>query len=118
MVIGSGISIDGDVMGCHGIVDYWVVKLSPVTDVQNTLSDEPELRTFPNPTTGNIQVQVDENDALDQLILTDPRGKQILNQPFNNPSRSINLGGLSNGVYFLETLTLKGKLYWSKIIKQ
>ena len=70
-------SEDGDVSGNYGAVDYWIVKLSKVTDVT---TPDPLKETFtisPNPTTGQITVQLDEYTQAKSYDLFDGTGKLV-----------------------------------------
>jgi hypothetical protein len=64
------------------------------------------LRAFPNPTVGNLAVEIFVNDAEKyQIILSDITGREILvsaqNLPVGINQLTLDMSGLKNGLYFL-----------------
>ena len=69
------------------------------------------LQVFPNPTTGNLNVSLDIEKSSDLIFkVVDIQGKVVYNERIENTLIGLNqnelqLGNLSNGVYFLQVLT-------------
>lgn len=69
------------------------------------------LQVFPNPSTGNINVSLDIEKSSDLVFkVVDIQGKVVYNERIENTFIGLNqnelqLGNLSNGVYFLQVLT-------------
>lgn len=60
--------------------------------------DQFELSLFPNPTKGNLQIEIPENG---EVLLCDFNGKQLMQTQFETGHQNINLSFLSTGLYFL-----------------
>lgn len=113
---GYSASNDGDVTGNHGGNDVWVVKLNPIVGI-NEQQKVPEWQVFPNPTTGFIEIQTDENDPATIVTITDALGKIPLERHTPNTWR-INMSLLPDGVYMIAIVTQSGKRAQKKILKQ
>ena len=60
------------------------------------------LRAFPNPTNGQLNIELPETPDPYKLILLDPQGKVIaLSDLKANERRQLDLSGFANGTYFL-----------------
>ena len=71
-----------------------------------TSINETEMDLFsvsPNPTTGFINIQVNENLIGTKFKIQDEVGRLILKQSFNSKITTIDLSELSQGIYFLKT---------------
>ena len=98
---GGSNSNDGDVSGNHGANDAWVVKLSSVLGMDESLYNN--LVSFsPNPVTNILNVNVNDNMINQKYSITDILGKLIVEGKLNENSSSINVEYLSKGVYFLK----------------
>ncbi len=75
-----------------------------------------ELELFPNPTSQSIEVIIDQPSLrrVDYRVL-DPFGK-VQQHGYLHASRSINLGHLSPGPYYIQ-LWFEGRTYFGKIMK-
>ncbi|MEO0273356.1 MAG: T9SS type A sorting domain-containing protein, partial [candidate division WOR-3 bacterium] len=57
IICGKSDSDDGDVSGHHGGGDFWVVKLSPSTEITEATKPEIlEISVFPNPFNSSVQI--------------------------------------------------------------
>lgn len=70
------------------------------------------LNVFPNPTTGNLTIS---SSVVDVTIynLSSAVVKTVV-----NPEGKLNISALANGVYLLKMVTVDGKVFVSKIIKE
>jgi len=68
---------------------------------------------FPNPASGNLNINLAENKASD-LEITDMTGR-VLKTEFINSSSVINISGLHDGVYFAK-LNQDGNIYIQKLV--
>ncbi|MGA2296026.1 MAG: T9SS type A sorting domain-containing protein [FCB group bacterium] len=114
IVAGSTGSNDGDVSGNHGGSDFWIVKLSPETAVNESQSDNFELSQIrPNPTDNSVRV--DFNLPLSTNLsfnLYDISGNLIskLKEQFYNSGQiteNLNLGNIPTGTYLLKLESLR-----------
>jgi hypothetical protein len=91
------------------------VKLSTPTgtaDIQDNLNWE----VFPNPTTGILEIQMDDNNPFVVSIL-DLLGRKLIEQETVS-NKSIDMSNLPNGVYIVQALSQAGKIDQKKIVKQ
>ncbi len=76
---------------------------------------EPTFSIYPNPTTGIIDINLDNNyNSL--LVLTDLLGKPIIHKVFNNSTR-VDLGLMKKGLYILSIQQNNNTIIIRKIIK-
>ncbi|MFV0589805.1 MAG: zinc-dependent metalloprotease [Draconibacterium sp.] len=75
-----------------------------------------QLDVCPNPTTGIVNVSVDNNEAF-SVYVASMQGQiiEVINNAYNQTE--INLEGLPSGVYFLRVVS-KGKITSAKVLKQ
>jgi len=113
IIAGETNSNDGDVTGLHGSQsDYWVVKLSPLTAIEEE-SNKGAFNIYPNPATNEILISnsgfliftVEIIDVLGQL--------QIPN--FKPQTNSVDISSLRSGIYFVKVF-IGENLYCKKLI--
>ena len=71
-----------------------------------------EIKVFPNPTTGLLQLQ---NVNADRVMVLDNLGKVMLVE--NRPNHQIDISDLATGLYFLQVVVGKN-IYNTKVIKE
>lgn len=98
---GGTSSNDGDVSGNYGANDAWVVKLSSVLGMDESLFNN-LVSLFPNPVSNILNVNVNDNMVDQKYTITDILGKLIVEGKLNENSSSINVENLSKGVYFIK----------------
>lgn len=113
-ITGYSNSLDGDITGGHDIYDYWVVKLSP-EQLSNQSFEKLNLSIYPNPTKNILNLKFPNDDVIENLIISDLLGKEVLNS--NENSKQINVNNLSKGLYIINASS-SDKKYQSKFIKQ
>jgi len=111
IIAGSSTSDDGDVSGNHGGSDYWIVKLSGTTGINDTDAETANrLLLYPNPNKGSFILEgVVPGPGNYTLTITDVSAQQVYKQHIkisagNTLHREINTGNLPPGVYFLHLL--------------
>lgn len=113
VVVGYTWSINGDVIGNHGVQDAWIIKLGP--DLSTDTFQLQNLMIFPNPTKNIIQYQTADNVSLEKITIIDTTGKIVLTQTMN--TSQINVESLESGIYFLKATSEKNN-YNCKFIKE
>jgi len=111
IIAGFSTSDDGDVSGNHGGSDYWIVKLSGTTGINDTDAETANrLLLYPNPNKGSFILEgVVPGPGNYTLTITDVSAQQVYKQHIkisagNTLHREINTGNLLPGVYFLHLL--------------
>jgi hypothetical protein len=102
IIAGSTLSNDGDVTGNHGNHDYWVVKLSALTSIEEYKT--PELRVFPNPVRSILTILLPgKEEFIIQII--DLFGKLIYSEKTNSTQINLDMTNFPEGDYFLKMQT-------------
>lgn len=73
------------------------------------------LTVYPNPATDQVSIQLKEVVAIQSVSLYDQTGR-LLRQL--NAARTVSVGNLAPGLYYLEVVTKDGQTYRKSIIKQ
>ncbi len=111
VVAGGTESNDGDVMGFHGSDDFWVVKLASQVSISQ-VSSAPEVATFPNPITDNIEVS---GLNAGKAVIYDVTGRIVAERPMANV---ISFTEMPSGLYILKLYDDLGRLaYFGKVVK-
>jgi len=111
---GNTRSNDGDVSGNHGWVDSWLVKLGDFTYIE-TKDIFPTSSVFPNPSSTNITILLNNNDNIGQqgLYIYDYSGGLVEYLKYDNSERIIiDISNFRKGLYFYRlqnTKALSGK---------
>jgi hypothetical protein len=116
IIAGETYSNDGDVSGNHGHDDVWVVKLNAPT-VTSEIQDNKNWTLFPNPTSGSLEIKMNDNNPVVLVSVTDLLGRHLLEQKVISPG-NIDLCNLPIGIYVVSALSEAGKIYQKKIVKE
>ena len=116
IVAGSSRSNDGDVTGNHGDFDIWVVKLSPSVGINQTSLSS--ISIYPNPTTGNITINLREVKKEIQTKVINSLGKVILTQQFESTSIANLEINAPTGFYYLQIEIPNEGTITKKFVKQ
>jgi hypothetical protein len=76
-----------------------------------------QLRAFPNPTTGQLNLDLPVSSAAYQFVLRDLTGKTVLHKQNGSNRESLNIDELPNGTYFLEAISAENR-YKTLVVKQ
>ena len=74
------------------------------------------IKVYPNPTTGQLQIERQENEAL-EIRITDQLGRVLQTQQLQNKVETIDLSELPAGIYFL-SMDNGQKRVTQKVVKQ
>jgi len=76
-----------------------------------------EFSVFPNPTKNTLNIQ--SNERLKNIIITDMQGRIIIEKSFNDYNTSIDLSNIEKGIYFANIYDTNNKLRKTeKVIKE
>lgn len=70
---------------------------------------------YPNPTTGNVTIQLTELNSNTELTVIDMSGRKILSEQLSQLQTTIDLSDNNSGIYII-TVTSNDKLYREKVI--
>jgi hypothetical protein len=83
------------------------------------IAENSELKPYkfyPNPSSGNVTLEVDENFAIKKIILSTTQGREVRKLTNTaNENIVLDFSSLSKGIYLLEVQT-SGKTYYDKIV--
>lgn len=97
--------------------DIFVLKMNPITTSTNTLRKDIPVSIFPNPSTGTVNILLDESLKDVEIILADITGKIISTRSHNSfISTSFELPE-TKGIYLLTITTKKEGKTTMKLIK-
>lgn len=75
----------------------------------NNIATDPQLLIYPNPTTDNIQISIQDQNELSELSLSDFAGREIMHSSAQGKQTTLSVRGLSPGVYMLR-LSMKNSI--------
>ncbi|MFA7446263.1 MAG: PQQ-dependent sugar dehydrogenase [Flavobacteriaceae bacterium] len=93
----------GTVHKIHGSVP------ASITDIENS------IKVFPNPANDFLFVESTSNAMISEMVLYDILGKEILRKSFGTTSATLDVSGVSNGLYILKIGSSDGKISSHKI---
>jgi hypothetical protein len=113
IITGSSESFDGDVIGNHGSADYWVVKITSPTAV-NELSQQISYQLYPNPAAENVIVRSDKR--IDNIQLLNSTG-MVTGVVIKHHGAEVILetGQLPDGMYMLQ-FDIEGQRVNEKVV--
>lgn len=88
-------------------------------EVPDTKVDEvfPELNMYPNPTSGEITIAMEERVSAFEITVFDVMGQMLFRQHVNGNNANVTLAGLSKGVYFVRVDSEKGMAMRKVVVK-
>ena len=79
--------------------------------------NESQVLVFPNPTAGELNIQITSTQEF-QFTLYNSLGEKIIEKTFSGKSNTFNLSAYSNGIYFYKIISEKNIIKTGKVIKQ
>lgn len=111
----TGVEIRGIVFGSMNCES---VSLEDNNFSEATLEilDEIEIVVYPNPTTGSVEISVDQE--IEQILVVEPSGK-IIHRANNQEivAQELNLSQLPEGIYVMHVLFENGKTKYMRVVK-
>lgn len=112
IVSGSTGSTSGDVTGHHGLIDAWVVKLSPEQlGISENQQHKPNL--YPNPAKDFFYL--DHLPKESTITITDMSGRKLFSQKYNEEKIKISTSAFSEGIYMVHIKNKRGIILSKKI---
>lgn len=85
-----------------------------ITDVDDVISETEKISIYPNPTDGILNISV-SNGSIDNIIVTDITGNELMNQAVNADQAEIDLSAYNKGLYLVKILT-ENDSYTKKVV--
>jgi hypothetical protein len=107
---GSSNSVNGDVTGNHGDLDYWLVKLSNPTIIDKVIKEQ-DFIMYPNPVIKEVNIEFFDLNRNGNLTIKNILGQTIkqiedIDAP-GNITITLDLTELPRGLYFVQLNTDK-----------
>ncbi len=116
IMIGYTSSEDIDVTENKGIMDFWIVKLSSLSNTNEEMENFPVISLSPNPVSDRLHIHSEQPGEL-LIQVSDIRGKTLISTTSNLKHSTIDLRHLPSATY-LVSISTKGQTVSHKIIKQ
>lgn len=85
-----------------------------ITDVDDVISESEKISIYPNPTDGILNISV-SNGSIDNIVVTDITGNELMNQAVNADQAEIDLSAYNKGLYLVKILT-ENDSYTKKVV--
>lgn len=95
----------------------WITKGAGTASVDQEEQKGVVLNIYPNPTKGQINIQIENSYEIQELRILNVLGKEIQQINSIQDQMTLELSG-SNGLYYLEATSFDGSVKTSKVIKQ
>lgn len=104
LMISSAASNNGDVVGGHGLYDFWITRLDylSTTGIASVNTSSGEIQLSPNPASDRTVIRTLKGMESGTYVLRDLSGKAILRGSLQNGRAVVNLQSLEPGVYVAE----------------
>lgn len=99
-----------------GETEDYCVEISPPVGIGSEAARRLDVRVSPNPTSGQLNVQLEKNNNYTLHILN-TLGQVILSQAADMQT-TIDLKDINSGIYFLKVMDKNHTLYTTRIIKE
>ncbi|MBK8557426.1 MAG: thiol protease/hemagglutinin PrtT [Lewinellaceae bacterium] len=107
--------------GYDGATGSLGIKVTPIpaSAAHNVLADSPLLSVYPNPSTGNLTISLEGNNAMESYTLSDLSGRVVKNVQLSQSVQQATaaLRSLPKGMYMLQVRS-GDKVFTEKIVLQ
>lgn len=97
----------------------WLPNQEVLIQINESLSQSSfqlsDFKVFPNPTQGQISVQLPNDSSKSQLNITDLQGRSILNTETHSAEITLNIENMPDGLYLLQIIN-ENQIFTHKII--
>ncbi len=103
-------------LNCTDTSTCFFIQLSAIEDLENL---DKYLKIFPNPVGDVLNIEMDLRLEQLSISIINVEGKEmIFEKSYQQSIKSIDLSGLSNGIYIVKAEVAGGGLHYFKIVKQ
>lgn len=118
IVGGTTYSSDVDVSGNNGGYDYWIAKIEDPNSSVEEKENESFFQLGPNPTSGQLQIDLGRTHRRIQLTIRDLTGRTVHKQEIENVESFRTRIEEKPGLYFVELRSEDGRKEVRKVMKK
>ncbi len=101
---------------CDDGASDWAGPVTFNTQEMGTIEFDNQITLYPNPTTGIINLQ--SKEKINSVLVYNLTGQRMSIKSLNKENTSIDISGLSNGIYFVEVILNDKTIKRHKVIKK
>ena len=94
------------------------IEFSSLVGVSDIAIDESGISIYPNPTSGSLNIEMENEIGEIEIAIFDVRGRKIFTQSTSGLFTKINTGKFDNGVYLLKIISEDKTIHKMKFIKE
>jgi len=113
VTMGDNVIIEGGDFGNTETVFFSVDNMAGLEDFTTN-----PITVYPNPSAGIYTVSVNQGLTDVNYTVFNMLGQAVANGKFVNGANTVNITGMSKGVYFIKAADASGKMFTTKLIKE
>ncbi|WP_417354280.1 T9SS type A sorting domain-containing protein [Flavobacterium sp.] len=113
VTMGDNVIIEGGDFGNTETVFFSVDNMAGLEDFTTN-----PITVYPNPSAGIYTVSVNQGLTDVNYTIFNMLGQAVANGKFVNGANTVNITGMSKGVYFIKAADASGKMFTTKLIKE
>ena len=86
-----------------------------LSEISDNTSEINSVSIYPNPTSGRINVVINNNENINDVVVLDLTGKVLMSQSVNSNKASLDLSSYSKGMYLVKVITAEDS-YVKKVV--
>ena len=100
-----------DVMSGDYVLGMWDEEHAAIIETES----DSEINIYPNPAEGKINIEL-KNDIKGKVVICNQLGQIVREMKINDKNMTINLDGLSSGIYTVNVMNKKNVVYSEKVV--
>lgn len=102
----------------HTDTAYFLVQKTP-TGISTASIVDNKMKVYPNPSSTQVQIQIDELANVSDIYLYDLSGRRLLSMPVAAGTTTLDISALAAGQYVLQAVNGEGRILGlSRLVKQ
>ena len=89
----------------------------PLTSISDNSSDNNSVNIYPNPTSGRINVVVNNGNNINEVVVLDITGNVLMSESVNTNNISLDLSSFAKGLYLVKVVTAEDSFVKKVVLK-